>query len=242
MSDIKLEYQLVALCIVFVFSVFHPDLAMCQPHPYPRSPDPDKHFFELATQNTQQTSLVRQRAYQSNQTLLTPLLLLRYTVSRMIRRSAHKPRSRSRISLGRRLLPDWPALNVRWYVLCRSSSVRASHPCAPSDSLFAFPPFQIFSDSAPPPHASATRARNHIKNAARPATHQPFNHNRETHRSFLRLINHAIPIKQRSYVFRHIPPPQIKCSLIIPTAPTPSTSQDIHVERVALVNLPRTSR
>ncbi|KAF8556829.1 hypothetical protein OG21DRAFT_1506038 [Imleria badia] len=61
-------------------------------------------------------------------------------------------------------------------------------------------------------------------NAARTATHRPLNHNPE-----------LCP-------FRHIPPPQIKFTLIIPSAPTPSTSQDIHVQRVAVVNLPRTSR
>jgi hypothetical protein len=159
----------------------------------------------------------------------------------MIRRSAHKPRSRSRISLGRRLLPDWPALNVRWYVLCRSSSVRASHPCARSDSLFAFPPFRS-SLILPHLHTPVQLAFATTSNRCTSATLRSFNHNRETHRSFIRLINHAIPIKQRSCVFRHIPLPQIKCSLIVPTAPTPSTSQDIHVERVAVVNLPRTSR
>lgn len=173
-----------ASCLVFLS-----DLAMCLP-----LPDPD----ERASSNSPPDVSSAAEGIPDSSALLVPLLPLRYTVSFMIRRSVHRPRSEWRISVGRPLLPiDRLSSSVGTLSLILATYL------APMCSLrFAFrsPPFQIFSDSAPPPHASATRACNHIEVRCTTRNSSDTQSQSWDTATVHPLLNHAIAIKQRSYV------------------------------------------
>lgn len=211
---------------------------MRPPHLCPRSSVPDTHTDThrhtlLRTPHSQDVS----SAAEGIPALLTPP----YTVSITIRRTVRKPRSQGRPPTASSRSSGSQRACVA-LVLCRhSSSIRASLPCARSDSLFTFPlsksSLVLSHLHMPVPLPPATTS----KNAAQPATHRP-TQSQSSDPLLLRPYSQSRNSNKTAELSTFFLPPQIKSTLINPAAPTPSTSQDIHVQRVARVNLPRTSR